>query len=212
MRLTTRVTIGKNPPEEFLSSEVTLTTNVYATLRIRGVHVEICKRAYDAIVSGDIEKFRFEERGVVISAERAPPDRADIEKAHEAVDVVDLHRMAVRVQREHADWNPERVASAIEQYRRFLIMAMLFPDDEIMPISEDMDHVWHAHILHTTQYEEDCQMLFGEFLHHEPADSPIPPFDLRERTRALHLMTFGIDVPEDDGFCSIDRLQQRKVS
>lgn len=81
MRLITRVTIGNNPTEEFFSSEVTLTTNVYATLRIRGVHIEICKRAYDAIVLGDMEKFRFEEGGVVISTERAQPDRADIEKA-----------------------------------------------------------------------------------------------------------------------------------
>lgn len=211
MRLLTRVTIGKNPTEEFLSSETTLRLNVYATLRIRGVNIDICKRAYDAITSGDMEKFRFEDDTVVISAERAPPDREELQKAIEAVAAINLDRMAVRVQREHPDFDPEKVTEAVEQYRRFLVMAMVFPDDEIMPLSEDMDHVWHAHILHTIQYEEDCQQLFGEFLHHEPADTPIPPFDLRERTRMLHKLAFGTDAPEDDSFCSIDRLQQRVV-
>ena len=191
MRLATRITIG-NQTEEFISSTDTLPTNVYATLRIRNAKIDICKRAYDAILSSDISAFRFQEEDVVVSADRIPPEPAEIQKAIETVAAVNLHRMAERVRREHPDFNAERLASAIEQYRRFLAMAMLFPDDEIMPISEDMDHVWHAHILHTVQYEEDCQALFGEYLHHEPADTPIPPFDLRERTRALHQMAFEI--------------------
>lgn len=59
MRLVTRVTIGNRPTEEFLSSEITFINNVYVTLRVRGVNDDICKRVYDAMLAGDIGKFRF---------------------------------------------------------------------------------------------------------------------------------------------------------
>lgn len=204
MRLHTRVTIGKNT-EEFLSSRDTLGTNLYATLLIRGAGREVCRRLEQVLSVSKFRQLRFQEGDVSIEVDELPPEKETIQKAIDAVAQLNLQKMAERVQREHPEWNSERTAAALMEYQRFLVMAALFPQEEIMPITDDMDHVWHAHILHTTQYAEDSENLFGEFLHHEPADTPFPPPELRERTCQLYFAAFGTLLPENDGFCSAER-------
>jgi hypothetical protein len=34
------------------------------------------------------------------------------------------------------------------------------------------DAIWHAHILHTRRYREDCEALVGHFVDHEPFGAP----------------------------------------
>lgn len=36
-----------------------------------------------------------------------------------------------------------------------------------MPV-EDIDHLWHAHILDTNEYHKFCEKAFGKYLHHQP--------------------------------------------
>ncbi|QLH43881.1 MAG: hypothetical protein HWD59_15100 [Coxiellaceae bacterium] len=38
-----------------------------------------------------------------------------------------------------------------------------------MAPSRDIDEIWHAHILHTQDYTEFCEKLFGFYLHHCPS-------------------------------------------
>lgn len=114
---------------------------------------------------------------------------------------IDLRRVRERVATEYAMWDQERLDAAFAQYDRFLTLCVLYPDEELMPLSADMDQVWHFHILHTEQYAADCTLLFGEFLHHEPASTPYPPAELRENTHSLYRAVFGIDPPAEDGFC-----------
>ena len=54
-------------------------------------------------------------------------------------------------------------------YKIWLTMLVKYPDDaEDIRVSKDVDEFWHAHILHTRKYAEDCQNVFGSFLHHNP--------------------------------------------
>ena len=64
-------------------------------------------------------------------------------------------------------WTLERATKAIEQYRRFLFLSKHYPQQRIVP-SWEVDQVWHAHILDTTKYREDCDRLFGSFMDHWP--------------------------------------------
>lgn len=64
-------------------------------------------------------------------------------------------------------WTLEQATQAIEQYRLFLILNYLYPDKVIVP-SRTIDRVWHAHLLDSAKYREDCQTLFGYFLDHYP--------------------------------------------
>ncbi|MGA9379633.1 MAG: glycine-rich domain-containing protein-like [Phormidium sp.] len=64
-------------------------------------------------------------------------------------------------------WTKARTKQAIARYLMFLSLIYLYPNQPIVPTAE-IDQVWHQHILDTDKYAADCQMLFGEFIHHFP--------------------------------------------
>lgn len=61
-----------------------------------------------------------------------------------------------------AEWD-----MAEEEYRRFLTLKSLYPSVALVP-SKTVDTLWHAHILDTRAYREDCQQVFGRFIDHYP--------------------------------------------
>lgn len=75
-------------------------------------------------------------------------------------------------------------------YRQFLVLKSKYPDTPITP-PQLADEVWHEHITDTLAYHNDCENLFGAFLHH------IPDEDNQETwQKAVHLyqLEFGLDV------------------
>ncbi|WP_095148387.1 hypothetical protein [Pseudomonas sp. Irchel s3a18] len=61
-----------------------------------------------------------------------------------------------------AQWD----ASELE-YRRFLTLKCLYPTVALVP-SKPVDAIWHAHILDTRAYRENCLQVFGRFIDHYP--------------------------------------------
>ncbi|MDN4547165.1 hypothetical protein [Pseudomonas sp. C32] len=57
-------------------------------------------------------------------------------------------------------------ASELE-YRRFLTLKCLYPNVALVP-SKQVDAIWHAHILDTRAYRENCLQVFGRFIDHYP--------------------------------------------
>ena len=53
------------------------------------------------------------------------------------------------------------------EYRRFLTLKVLYPNIGLVP-SKVVDKIWHAHILDTRAYREDCNQVFGHFVDHYP--------------------------------------------
>jgi hypothetical protein len=76
----------------------------------------------------------------------------------------------MRVAKEHSELTAEQLDELELRYLRFLTLCKNEPKIKHEP-DKDVDWYWHAHILHTKQYEEDCQSYFGYFLHHEPKAS-----------------------------------------
>ena len=64
-------------------------------------------------------------------------------------------------------WPRDFVEILAEHYRIFLFLTLIYPDELIIPYRE-LDEFWHIHILYTKKYMKDCQMIFGEYLHHTP--------------------------------------------
>lgn len=64
-------------------------------------------------------------------------------------------------------WSSKEADQVINQYRRFLVLNYLYWDEGIVP-TQEVDFVWHTHILDTLKYQEDCKFLFGQMLHHFP--------------------------------------------
>ena len=75
------------------------------------------------------------------------------------------------------------------EYRRFLIMHLVFPGSEIVPCKL-VDTIWHQHILDTSAYREDCDAIFGEFLDHYPY------FGMRDEAEAQQLQDAYADTIE----------------
>jgi len=95
-------------------------------------------------------------------------------------------------------WTREYADSIEVSYKNFLTMLVKYPDDaEDIALSEDTDEFWHTHILQTIKYAEDCQEVFGNFLHHSPHLEEITPAYLEkkvvsvEKTRNLYEREFG---------------------
>ncbi|MGD1914376.1 MAG: glycine-rich domain-containing protein [Rivularia sp. (in: cyanobacteria)] len=64
-------------------------------------------------------------------------------------------------------WTLEQTNQAISNYSMFLYLIYLYPHLQLVP-SQEIDRVWHHHILDTIKYAEDCEFLFGRFIHHFP--------------------------------------------
>jgi len=86
-----------------------------------------------------------------------------------------------------------------------------YPQMQISP-TRDIDAFWHAHILDTRKYIDDCERVFGFYLHHFPyfgmrgADDAAALAKAGERTRELHEAEFGAAPGRtDSAFCSVAR-------
>ena len=66
-----------------------------------------------------------------------------------------------------ATWNESMCDFAEVEYKKFLTLKMLYPKVSFVP-SKLVDKFWHEHILDTKSYAEDCDTLFGTFIHHYP--------------------------------------------
>jgi len=63
-------------------------------------------------------------------------------------------------------WSREKADEIEVEYKRFLYLCVT-TGRSIIPTG-DIDEFWHKHILDTQKYQEDCERVFGFFLHHFP--------------------------------------------
>jgi hypothetical protein len=100
-------------------------------------------------------------------------------------------------------WSPDKANAVEKEYRRFLCLMKMYPDEPIAPLV-DVDTFWHYHILDTMKYAADCEQAFGYFLHHYPyvgmGDEDDEQFriDSGERMQSLYEATFGDAYPVTD--------------
>lgn len=64
-------------------------------------------------------------------------------------------------------WDLSRALSAEVRYRKFLYAVAVADGNTLVP-SIDVDEFWHAHMLDSYKYFEDCELIFGHYLHHFP--------------------------------------------
>jgi hypothetical protein len=116
------------------------------------------------------------------------------------VDLLDLEPIAFKLvyPEDGQGWTPEKAYRLIELYRCFLVLNEIYPNISIVP-SKEIDKVWHAHILDTAKYREDCQRVFGRFVDHFPYFGMRGEEDAKnlqttyQATRALFIEHFGVD-------------------
>lgn len=93
---------------------------------------------------------------------------ADVRKFIGKVVHLDLQPIAYTLIHSNEEkWNIQQTQQAISCYRMFLLLVYLYPNSQLVP-NQEIDRVWHFHILDTMKYAQDCEMLFGKFIHHFP--------------------------------------------
>ncbi|PIS02554.1 MAG: hypothetical protein COT85_04515 [Chlamydiae bacterium CG10_big_fil_rev_8_21_14_0_10_42_34] len=66
------------------------------------------------------------------------------------------------------NWDEAEAKDTVRKYKNFLALKILDPKLVRVPTLE-IDEVWHDHILHTRKYMQDCDRIFGKYMHHEPS-------------------------------------------
>jgi hypothetical protein len=91
------------------------------------------------------------------------------EQMIEAIFALDLEPIKFKLmgKKEGHGWSRAEADQYELDYKRFLALLVKFPDDVIAP-DTNVDKFWHGHILDTMKYAEDCNNIFGYFLHHYP--------------------------------------------
>lgn len=135
-------------------------------------------------------------------------DKKTPEQMVEAIFALDLDPIKFKLMdaKEGQGWTRAEADRQELEYKRFLALVAKFPEEAIVP-NTDVDKFWHAHILDTMKYAEDCQNVFGYFLHH------FPYFGMRDeedaanlanaasKTQTLYMQEFGASKPQDAAYC-----------
>lgn len=113
------------------------------------------------------------------------------------VNKIDLKEVSKKLMLDSsAQWTLEAVKQAESLYRHFLVLHALHPNEDLVP-TKQIDEFWHQHILDTRNYAQDCEFLFGSFLHHDPyfgingEDDRLRNKQAFTWTQTLWLSTFG---------------------
>ena len=64
-------------------------------------------------------------------------------------------------------WDETFAKQVEEEYRKFLTLTLEAGGQPVVPDGL-LDVYWHQHILDTEKYAEDCNIIFGKFIHHFP--------------------------------------------
>jgi hypothetical protein len=132
-----------------------------------------------------------------------------VEQVVAAIQVLDLDPIKLKLMdaEEGQGWSRGYVDRMELAYKRFLTLMVKFPDESIAP-TKDVDKFWHGHILDTLKYGEDCQNVFGYFLHHFPYFGMRGEEDaanLRAASANMHAIyerEFGEALPSAAAFCT----------
>src|ERR1700687_4559819 len=117
-----------------------------------------------------------------------------VEQVVAAIEALDLEPIKFKLMdpEEGQGWSKEYVERMAIAYKRFLTLLVTHPETTVAP-SKDIDKFWHGHILDTMKYAEDCEQVFGYFLHH------FPYFGMRGVEDAVQQAQADKDMPRTKG-------------
>jgi hypothetical protein len=127
---------------------------------------------------------------------------APLRDALDRVGQLDFTMLKRKMIEEH-NWTSEFCEEVESLYRRFLALNARYPDRKICPTGP-IDAFWHAHIIDTRAYMRDCEVVFGEYLHHFPYFGMRDPDDQAALENAfresveMFITHFGIDPTAGD--------------
>ena len=104
-----------------------------------------------------------------------------------------------RLARENG-WTIEYSIRVILEYKKFIFL-LTISNHPLTP-SDQVDQVWHLHLIYTQSYWEDfCENTIKRKIHHGPTKGGEPEknkyTNWYEKTKKLYLETFNSETPKD---------------
>lgn len=104
-----------------------------------------------------------------------------------------------RLARENG-WTLEYTVRAVEEYKKFMFL-LCIAGHPLTP-SDQVDQVWHLHLLYTQSYWNDfCRDTLGRQVHHGPTkggqEENSKFTDWYEKTKQFYRSTFGVQPPTE---------------
>ena len=65
------------------------------------------------------------------------------------------------------NWTAQHALFVETRYKAFLFLLGFKGGHPLIP-SDDVGDMWYAHIVETQKYIDDCEKLFGRYVHHHP--------------------------------------------
>jgi hypothetical protein len=131
-----------------------------------------------------------------------------VERILAGIETLDLEPVKFKLMdsQEGEGWSREYADKVEVDYKRFLALVVKYPGQTIA-LSKETDKFWHGHILDTMKYAEDCQNVFGYFLHHFPylgmrgSEDAAAQARAVEATASLYEQEFGVPSPIRAAMC-----------
>ncbi len=97
-------------------------------------------------------------------------------------------------------WSPDFAIRAIYEYKKFIFLICHY--DQPLTPSDQVDQVWHLHLLYTKNYWIDfCQKTLKKQIHHQPTEggrAEREKFAIwYEQTKLYYRDAFGQEPPAD---------------
>jgi len=104
-----------------------------------------------------------------------------------------------RLARENG-WSIEYAIRAISEYKKFIFLLVIAPHP--LTPSDEVDQVWHLHLLYTQSYWEDfCESTIKRKIHHGPTkggfDEKTKFTNWYEKTKDIYIDIFETKPPKD---------------
>lgn len=111
-----------------------------------------------------------EDGGRVRGQRDFSPARIDqLDQVRAYIEAIDLEPIKKKILDGHSylDWPRGKLEYIERQYRNLLYLWRKH-EDVCLPPSEEIDEIWHHHLLDTHRYFADCERIFGYYRHHFP--------------------------------------------
>jgi hypothetical protein len=144
-------------------------------------------RASARIISAGRAAFQREKKEITMLNRLT---QKPLDEVMHTIQALDLESVKLRVMDPELGegWSREYADNIEAAYKRYLVMQVKYSDDaEDILLAKDVDEFWHTHILQTRKYFDDCQSMFGNYLHHTPHVGEITQAVQEQRDRQAEL-------------------------
>jgi hypothetical protein len=89
------------------------------------------------------------------------------EKIRDFIDSLDLSDIISKLVHQY-NWQHKHAVIVVHMYKNFLFLNAKYGEKYKLTPSEEIDEIWHLHILETKKYRKDCYAIFGKYFDHNP--------------------------------------------